>query len=122
MLKIIKERQPVTIKEYYIEFHYKDDPNAGFCFPAYPNGDPDFSSMTSEAQANYEACLKDERLTEAEFTKTEHTYMEPAEGRCICGNRVTLDADYMGAVRCECGRWYNLFGQSLRDPKYWEED
>ena len=122
MLKILKERQPTTIKEYFIEFYYKDDPNAGFCFPAYPNGDPDFSSMTSEAQANYEACLKDERLTEAEFTTSVHTYTEPAEGRCICGNRVVLDTDYMGAVRCECGRWYNLFGQSLRDPKYWEED
>ena len=122
MIKIIKEREPVTIKEYFIEFKYKDDPNAGFCFPATSHGEPDFNSMTSEAQANYKACLTDNRLTEAEFTKSAHTYIEPAVGKCICGSHVTLDADYMGAVRCECGRWYNLFGQSLRDPKYWEND
>ena len=28
MIKIIKERQPVTTKEYFIEFRYKDDPDA----------------------------------------------------------------------------------------------
>ena len=30
---------------------------------------------------------------------------------------------YMGACECPCcGQWYNLFGQSLIDPKYWYED
>ena len=122
MIKIIKEREPVTIKEYFIEFKYKDDPDAGFCFPAFSNGDPDLDHMTSEALANYESCFKDDRLEGPEFTKNEFTYMEPAVGKCICGSLVTLDSDYQGAVRCECGRWYNLFGQSLKDPKYWEED
>jgi hypothetical protein len=78
--------------------------------------------MTSEAQTNYKACLTDDRLTEAELTTRVHTYTEPAIGKCSCGSLVTLDADYMGAVKCECGRWYNLFGQSLRDPEYWERD
>ena len=122
MIKIIKEREPVTIKEYFIEFKYKDDPNAGFCFPVTVHGEPDFNSMTSEAQANYKACLTDNRLTEAEFTTSTHTYTEPAVGKCICGSLVTLDADYMGAVRCECGRWYNVYGQRLKDPEYWERD
>ena len=122
MLKIIKEREPVTIKEYFIEFKYKDDPNAGFCFPANKDETPALDKMCSEAVANYNSCLTDDRLDGPEFTKNEFTYFEPAVGKCICGSLVTLDADYMGAVRCECGRWYNLFGQSLRDPKYWEED
>jgi hypothetical protein len=122
MIEVIKERTPVTTKEYHIEFSYKDDPTAGFCFPATSHGKPDFSSMTSEAQANYKACLTNPLLTEAEFTTTSYTYMEPAVGKCSCGSLVTLDADYMGAVRCECGRWYNLFGQSLIDPKYWYID
>lgn len=122
MLKIIKERTPETFIEYHIEFSYKDDPNTGFCFPATSTGEPDFSRMGSEAMTNYEACLTDERLTEGEFTKHEWTYMNPAVGKCVCGREVILDADYMGAVRCECGKWYNLFGQELRDPKYWEED
>lgn len=122
MLKIIKERTPETIKEYYINFWYKDDPEAGFCFPATKQGDPDFASMSPEAIANYKACLTDNRLTEAEFEVREWTYVNPAVGKCSCGREVILDADYMGAVQCECGQWYNLFGQSLKDPKYWEED
>ena len=122
MLKIIKERTPETIKEYYIEFRYKDDPEAGFCFPALPNGEPDFSSMPPEAKANYEACLTDERLVQEEFEPREYTYMNPAVGQCSCGNVVVLECDHSGAVQCECGRWYNLFGQSLIDPKYWYRD
>ena len=122
MLKIIKERTPETVSEYYIEFKYKDDPDAGFCFPATVHGDPDFAHMTPEASANYEACLTDKRLTEGEFTKHEWTYMNPALGLCSCGKEVVLESDYNGAVQCECGKWYNVFGQELIDPKYWTED
>ena len=122
MLKIIKERTPKTITECFIEFKYKDDPEAGFCFPAVAPGVPNFSSMTPEAKANYQACLTDERLTEAEFTTRKWTYINPAVGLCSCSREVILDSDYQGAVRCECGRWYNLFGQELLDPMYWEED
>lgn len=122
MIKIIKERTPETIKEYYINFWYKDDRNAGFCFPATRHGKPDFSRMTTEAIANYKACLTDERLTEAEFEPREYTYMNPAIGLCTCGKEVVLEGGYEGATQCECGRWYNLFGQSLIDPKYWYID
>ena len=122
MLKIIKERTPEVIKEYYIEFRYKDDPEAGFCFPATSTGAPDFARMTPEAKANYEACLTDERLIQEEFEPREWTYMNPAVGLCSCSKEVILECDHSGAVQCECGRWYNLFGQSLIDPKYWYRD
>ena len=122
MLKIIKERTPEVIKEYYIEFKYKDDPEAGFCFPANRRGAPKFSSMPPEAIRNYEACLTDKRLTAGEFVTRTHTYINPAVGLCSCGKEVILECDHSGAVQCECGRWYNLFGQSLIDPKYWYRD
>lgn len=122
MLKIIKERTPEEIVDRYIEFLYKDDPNAGFMFPALPNGEPDFEHMTPEAKANYESCLTDDRLEKPEFKVDKRTYMNPAVGKCICGREVILDCGHEGAVRCECGRWYNLFGQSLIDPKYWYRD
>lgn len=122
MLKIIKERTPETIIDRYIEFKYKDDPNAGFVFPALPNGEPDFKNMPEEAILNYNSCLNDDRLDGPELRVQKRQYMNPAVGKCICGAEVVLDADYAGAVQCECGRWYNLFGQSLRDPKYWDED
>ena len=122
MIEIIKERMPQTIVERFIEFWYKDDPEAGFCFSADAPGVPTFSSMTQEAIANYNRCLTDERLTEAKFVEHAHVYIEPAIGKCSCGAEVILDSDYMGATQCECGRWYNLFGQSLIDPKYWYRD
>ena len=122
MLKIIKERTPETIIDRYIEFKYKDDPNAGFVFPALPNGDPDFDHMPEAAILNYNSCLNDDRLDGPELRVEKRQYMNPAVGKCVCGAEVVLDADYAGAVRCDCGRWYNLFGQSLIDPKYWYED
>lgn len=122
MLKIVKERTPETITEYYIEFTCKDDPNAGFCFPATKEDKPNFFQMCNEAHDNYNRCLVDKALDGPEFITNTRTYINPAVGRCSCGSLVTLDSDYMGAVRCECGRWYNIFGQSLKDPKYWEED
>lgn len=122
MIKIIKERTPVKFKDYRIEFRYKDDPEAGFSFPATQYGDPDWSKMGSEMLANYEACLTDKRLTEGEFEVHTWTYVEPALGLCSCGKEVVLDCDHSGAVPCECGKWYNLFGQSLIDPKYWYSD
>ena len=122
MLKIVRERAPEEIVDRYIEFDYKDDPDAGFRFPALANGEPDFKHMMPEAKANYERCLTDDRLTAPEFIVDKRTYMNPAVGKCSCGKEVVLDCDYIGAVRCECGRWYNLFGQELRDPEYWEDD
>lgn len=122
MFKIIKERTPETIIDRYIEFTYKDDPHAGFVFPALANGDPDFDKMPKEAILNYNSCLNDDRLNGPEFSVEKREYVNPAVGKCSCGREVVLDCDHAGAVRCECGRWYNLFGQELLDPEYWEED
>ena len=39
------------------------------------------------------------------------------------GNLLELWDQYYGACRCpKCGKWYNLFGQSLLSPDYWEMD
>ena len=62
MLKIIKERTPETIIDYYLEFTYKDDPNTGFMFPANPDGTPAFDKMSKRAKANYESCLGDDAV------------------------------------------------------------
>jgi len=40
-----------------------------------------------------------------------------------CGNKFILRDQYMGACDCpECGQWYNIFGQQLKNPKYWFDD
>lgn len=121
MLEIIKERSPITRTDYYIEFRYKDDPEAGYCFPANKDRTIALDKMSPEAIANYENCRTDERFTEAEFTANTYSYTEPAVGRCRCGAEVILESQYLGAVQCGCGKWYNIFGQELKEPKYWED-
>lgn len=122
MIKIIKERESKTIVEHWIVFNYLDDPTSGYMFPATKEGNPDFSKMCPEAPENYHRCLTDKTLTEPEFETETRRFTEPAVGQCVCGREVVLESDFMGAVRCECGKWYNAFGQELVDPKYWEED
>ena len=43
-----------------------------------------------------------------------------------CGSRVYFGgsgwAAYMGTTECDCGQWYNVFGQALKPPEDWEED
>lgn len=43
-----------------------------------------------------------------------------------CGRRVYFGgsgwAAYIGTAECECGQWYNVFGQALKPPEDWEEE
>ena len=120
MLKIIKERTPETITTHRIEFFYSEDRNVGFCFPANPDGTIALDQMIDEAKVNYEYCLTNTDLIGPEFNTYTNTYINPAVGRCTCGADIVLENKYLGATDCKCGRWYNLFGQELTDPKYWE--
>jgi hypothetical protein len=122
MIQIIKESSRVTVTNYFIEFHYKDDPYAGYSFPANKDRTLALDKMTPEAIINYEHCKVDNCFTEAEFTTNTYSYTDPAVGKCHCGAEVTLSSRYMGAVQCECGQWYNIFGQELKEQKYWEDD
>ena len=37
-----------------------------------------------------------------------------------CGYKINLcGPGYFGAFECDCGKWYNRFGQELKPPKYW---
>lgn len=122
MLEIIKERTKETVVDYFIDFVNKEDSESGFSFPANSDGTIALDKMPDCAKANYEMCLSDDRFIGPEFNTRTFTYTDPAVGKCVCGKEVILESGYYGAVSCECGRWYNLFGQELKDPKYWEED
>jgi hypothetical protein len=80
--------------------------------------------MCEEAQTNYFACLADKATYDRWFEEREVRVVDYAVGRCRCGAEVELvDGAWMGAVQCEkCGKWYNIYGQELVDPKYWEDD
>ena len=122
MLRNITPREHKEIIEYRISFRYKDDPEAGFSFECDKNGTPHFEY--EEARKNYEDSIAHpERFCVYNRFKVERrSYIEPASGDCICGKRIQLWDQYMGACECQCGRWYNLFGQELIHPRYWEDD
>ena len=121
MLEIIKEKTVRKEKSYWINFDYKKDETWGFIFPANSDGTPALEQMGDEAKQNYYECEMNVDKYNRWFEEREHTIVEPAVGKCHCGREVELDADYAyhGAVQCDCGQWYNIFGQSLVDPKYW---
>lgn len=43
----------------------------------------------------------------------------------ICGSRVYFSCGRWraadGVTECDCGQWYNVFGQALKPPEEWEE-
>ena len=43
-----------------------------------------------------------------------------------CGRRVYIGgsgcwASYLGLTMCECGQWYNVFGEAIKPPEMWED-
>ena len=120
MLKNITRRQRKTFFEYRRDFDYGD--GSGFCFDCDKDGN--LLPMPEAAMRNYQECLAHPERFETfnKVIRIEHTYTENAHGTCICGRDVELYDQYRGACQCECGRWYNLFGQELIDPRYWEDD
>ena len=126
MLKIIKPRTTHTEVEYRTEF--TDDDGCGYSFPTDLSGEIIYDEDPEIAKAqldNYNYAMSHkERFTKhyAEFVTRKHTVTDNAMGKCVCGETVELYNQYQGACSCpKCGQWYNLFGQSLIDPEYWEE-
>ena len=125
-IKIIKERERVQVKEFCIDFDLIGDfPGNGFTFNTETwDGEPKFHSDYEDIQRkNYDYCNAHPELYERIPRVKTWSYIENAVGKCICGNEVELYDQYQGACECpECGRWYNLFGQELLNPEYWEHD
>lgn len=113
-----------TVTEYKLVFD--DGVFNGYGFPCDANG----KLLQSEeenpvAHENMRHCLEHpERFVRFnKILKHERRVKDNAHGTCSCGYEVELWDQYMGACQCEkCGKWYNLFGQELVAPEYWEED
>lgn len=101
---------------------FKDEHGNGFNFPCDKQGN--LLEMSPEAKDNYEFCISHPELftvyNELEIEKIYYT--KPASGTCVCGETINLTGNYYGATQCpNCGRWYNNYGQRLKDPEYWED-
>ena len=119
MLKIIAERRAVEVVEYYFEF--TDEHGNGYSFPCDAYGELS-EKLSKEAEENYIWCQNHrDQFDTVGIRKHKYYYTEPAIGRCSCGYRLQLINEYQGACECVCGQWYNLFGQELIPPEYWED-
>ena len=119
MLKIIKERE--LKEETYYTYDFNRNDGSGFTFPC------DFTGKIQLNKCNeksYEFCIKNKKdFIWHGIVEHNNRYWESAIGKCSCGEKVILEAQYMGACQCsKCGRWYNIFGQSLLDPEFWEDN
>ena len=122
MLKNITRPENKVVVSYDLTFD--DGHHNGFGFPCDRDGNllPGLSEAALDnlkwAQAHPEQFRRYN-----EVVRYDHHYTEPGHGTCCCGQEVILEDRYYGACQCDnCGRWYNLYGQELLPPEYWEED
>lgn len=112
--------------EHKIESKYRlvfdDGYGNGYYFYCDKDGNPNFDNDAQ--RKNYEHCMKHPKsfVRFNKIVKETYSYVEPAQAECECGAKFSLVSGYMGACQCpECGKWYNLFGQELQAPQYWDK-
>lgn len=121
MLKKYTPRKYETITEY--ELAFDDGHHNGFGFPCDAQGNvPEDINQSMKENLKYCIAHPEKFVRYNTVVEFNRRYVEPAHGECICGREIELWDQYYGACECECGRWYNLFGQELVPPEYWEED
>lgn len=105
-------------------FHYVDEPGAGFSFPCDSQGNL-LPGLSPTALSNYDTCL---RLAEAERMVDEgvvdevQSHYEPPVIQCLrCQSEVTL-ADAWLSTCSRCGADYNGSGQLLAPRHLWGEE
>lgn len=120
IVKIISEREQKKQTEYRRAFQLIGDyPGNGYSFPCEADGTLIKDENYKYWYQNYEYCLAHpEKYRDDGVEERSWWYSEPAIAECSCGREISLDGDQM----CDCGQWYNAFGQALKDPEYWEED
>lgn len=121
MLRNYTPSERKAVREY--ELAFDDGENNGFGFPCDKDGNL-LPGLHECALNNYRECMAhpEKYVRWNKVITLKRSYTEPAHGTCICGREVTLYDQYYGACECECGRWYNLFGQELVAPEYWQDD
>lgn len=104
-------------------FEWPDHPGAGFAFDCNQAGEPS-PELCETAQGSLAACLTGvvdgKPINDLGVVRREHSYTEPALGKCACGATVVLDRF---TCTCHaCGRDYNSAGQELAPRSQWGEE
>lgn len=121
MLEIISEGYKVEVVNYQREFESTELPGSGYSFDCDEEGK--LKAEYKETLENYNYCITHpEKYIDRGVIQHKSYYTEPTHAICKCGKEIRLEDYYMGACECPyCGRWYNMFGQELRNPSEWEK-
>lgn len=119
-----------TPAEYRVETTYEltfdDGCGNGFGFPCDKDGNIlEGEEQNPAAYENYYYCMEHpERFVRInKVVPQKFRVRNNAHGICSCGAEVELYNQYLGACECpKCGQWYNLFGQEITNPEYWEDE
>lgn len=123
MLSKRERKQHVEYKRVFQELY--ESPGNGFAFPCDKYGNLKTNDENYDYWIkNYHYCVEHpEKYKDCGVEEDSWWYTENARALCSCGAEIELCDQYMGACECpKCGQWYNLFGQALIKPEYWEGD
>lgn len=109
-------------EEIWYELCYDDGEGNGYGFPCDESGSLFPMSDAAKESLSYCKSHSEDFLRNGEVVQYRNSYMELPHGRCKCGAEVYLVSNYYGATECDCGRWYNSFGQELVPPENWDID
>ena len=123
MIRDFRRSWVEEIIEYELVFYVER--GCGLGFPCDENGNVDRSKLSEPAIKNLDYALAHPEKYPYAWNKVEKTvrhYRNPASGICHCGVRIDLIDEDMWACQCyNCGQWWNLAGQELKDRSQWEE-
>ena len=118
-IEIISHPETHTEVSFRRQYVWRNDTGAGFSFECDEEGN--ILPSNPDAEKNYQKCIDGTfDVIDRGVERHEHSWREPAVGRCHCGAEVELDSF---TCTCEkCGRDYNQSGQELAPREHWGEE
>lgn len=118
-MEILSKRERVWVDSFMHHFSFVNDPYSGYAFSCDAEG-----NLLEELSERYAQCLAGEcdgnKVIDDGIADYSYSYMEPARGRCICGEIVALEGFTNTCDNCE--RDYNLNGSLLASRSQWGEE
>lgn len=116
----IISRSHVVETVVYCREYVNADGIGGYSFDCDANGIVDKDSLAPEALENYLRCENGtDGIKFVEVAEYRNRYREPMVIKCYCGQELEVPEF---TNKCDCGRFYNSFGQELCHPSNWGED
>jgi len=119
-IEIIRERDIVVDEKFWVLFQSKNE-EKDYLFDCDRNGRIDESQLTHRSFENLRQCREACKRGEMnwEILDATKSYVEPAVGRCVCGEEVMLSGF---TNTCDCGRDYDSSGVLLAPRSQWGEE